>query len=59
MNSATIKKTNGFELKGCTLLPADYLGIRLKAAKLLISFAVPKMQEVWILSVFCISVPVG
>ena len=59
INSATIKKTNGLELKGCTLLPADYLGIRTKAAKLSLGFAVPKMQEVRILSVYCIGVPMG
>ena len=40
-------------------VPADYLGIRPKAAKLSLRFAVPKMQEMWILSAFCINVPVG
>ena len=49
-NSATIKKTNRLEMKGCATLPADTLGIRPKAAKPSLLFAVPKMQEVRILS---------
>ena len=48
--SATIKKTNRLEMKGCALLLADTKGIRPKAAEPSLSFAVPKMQEVRILS---------
>ena len=48
--SAIIQKTKRLELKGCALLLADDLGLQPKAAFVSLSFAVPGMQEVRILS---------